>query len=82
MDKNRLIAAQRDKLLFQVHQAVLGVPNTDDNGLRGDIKEIKKHLRELNGQVRTNTVFRKICTWLSAAIVAGLISLAVRLFGN
>ncbi len=38
--------AQRDDLLKETHQAVLGIKGTDDNGMAGDIKEIKLHLED------------------------------------
>lgn len=61
-----------------LYQAVVGMEeNPDDNGMIGDVAEIKKHLKELNGQVRTNTTFRKIGTWVSGAIFTGIIALVI-----
>lgn len=36
----------KTSLIREVHQAVLGIPNTEDKGLVGDIKEIKTHLED------------------------------------
>ena len=35
---------ERDELVRETHQAVLGIKGTDDKGMVGDIKEIKAHL--------------------------------------
>ena len=70
------------KLIQEVHQAVLGIPHTDNNGLCGEIKAIKLQLEDLNGQVARNTVFRKVGTWLSAAISTSLILLLVKLLAE
>ena len=83
MDKTRMTPAERDRILYAVYQGLYGqTGSAGDNGIMGALADIKAQLQELNGQVRINTVFRKIGTWVSAALIAGLISLAVRLFGN
>ncbi len=41
----------KPSLISEVHQAVLGIPNTEDNGLVGDIKEIKAELKSVNKRV-------------------------------
>lgn len=38
----------------EIHQAVFGVPLTEDKGLCGDIREIKDLLKAQNGRVQTN----------------------------
>jgi len=82
-EETHLTHQERDRLLYEVHQGLFGVShNDDDNGVVGAISSIKDQLKELNGQVKTNTIFRKIGTWLSSAIVVGLISLAVRIMGG
>lgn len=43
---------ERDKLILQTHQAVLGVPDTEDKGLVGDVKELKQAIKEQNGRYR------------------------------
>lgn len=68
------MATQRE-MIEQVFQVVLGVQsNPDENGLVGDVKEVLKLLKELNGSVRTNTTWRKAHTWaigfLSLVVVA------------
>ena len=82
-EETHLTHQERDRLLYEVHQGLFGVAgNPDDNGMFGKIAQMERHQRELNGQVRINTVFRKIGTWLTAAIFVGLISLAVQIMGG
>lgn len=69
---------QKDKI-NEIHVVMLGVPGTADKGFVGDVKEIKTHLDTLNGQVRANTFFRKIGTWISGAMFLALVSLLVKL---
>jgi len=38
----------------EIHQAVFGVPHSEEKGLCGDISEIKELLKTQNGQVQTN----------------------------
>ena len=66
----------------RLYTCVVGIENTDDNGMAGDVTDILDHLKELNGQVNRNTTFRKIGTWLSGAMVMALLSLLVKLFGS
>ena len=44
----------KPSLIREVHQAVLGIPGTEDNGLVGDLKEIKDLVREQNKRIRKN----------------------------
>lgn len=40
------------EMISQVHQAVIGIPDNDDeNGLIGDVADIKKHLKEQNSRI-------------------------------
>ena len=63
----------------RLETVVTGVPDTDDRGIAGAIKEIRDHLAELNGQVKINTIFRKAGTWVSCAIFLALLGIVVRL---
>lgn len=67
-----------EKLINELHQAVLGVPGTDDTGMVGDIKEVKKYQRDQNGKVMKNTIYRKIYAGIGGF---GLIVLALHLIG-
>lgn len=37
----------------------MGVPGTENRGILGDVKDIKKEVRRINGDVQTNTAWRK-----------------------
>ena len=39
------------ELVREMHQAMFGVADTDDNGFAGDIKEIKADVKSQNGKV-------------------------------
>jgi len=81
MSQDRPLSTQQQILasVTRLETVVIGVPETDDRGMAGAIKEIKEHLSELNGQVRTNTIFRRIGTWVSCAIFLALLGIVVRL---
>jgi len=65
---------ERDELLIRIDERTKNIEEKTDKQ--------EKHLEELNGQVRTNTTFRKVGTWVSGAVVVGLISLAVALIAG
>jgi len=44
-----------EETLQEVHQALFGVKDSDDRGVAGDIKDIKKLLEVQNGYVREHT---------------------------
>jgi len=48
----------------------------------GAVEKMERHLAELNGQVRTNTMFRKAGTFVSCAVVVALITMAINLIGK
>lgn len=43
-----------EQLHLEVHQAVLGIPGTEDRGIVGDVKEIKEAVRAQNHRLRKN----------------------------
>jgi len=79
MAENEILLAELrhlNKKLDKLHQVIIGVSdNSKDNGMIGDVAEILEHLKTLNGQVATNTLFRKIGTWISCATVTALIGM-------
>jgi len=80
VDNEILLAELRhlNKVQDELHQVIIGIKeNPVDNGLIGDVAEILEHLKTLNGQVHTNTTFRKIGTWVSCALVVALLSILV-----
>ena len=44
--------SERDDLIKATHQALLGLDGTEDKGLVGDFKELKKDFKEANGRQR------------------------------
>lgn len=75
-----MVEITEPEMIRQLHQAVMGLKdNPSDNGIIGDIREIKNHLATLNGQVARNTMFRKLGTWLTCALVISLLGLLVKL---
>lgn len=48
-------AKTQKEMVQELHQAVVGLPeNPEENGLIGDVKEIKDHLVMQNGRIRSN----------------------------
>lgn len=74
------MVANKDELLHNIYHEVtqlktvmLGIEGTDDKGMAGTVKDIEKHLGDLNGAVKSNTSFRKFALPLLVIIVATLI---------
>jgi len=61
-----------DQMIQEVYTVMLGVPDTSDKGMAGDIKDIKEHLKQLNSQVTKNTTWRKAMIWAIGVIGTGL----------
>ena len=77
------------ELLQEIKTVLLGIPNTTERGLSGDIKRlredtdaIKNELRQMNGAVKSNTAFRQTSKWfvgLFMTAVGALIALYFRI---
>jgi len=76
----KLTVERRDELLIKLATCVVGIENTDDKGMAGDLKEVRKHLEILNGQVSKNTQFRKLGIWISGVIITAVLTLLVKIF--
>ena len=46
----------RDRYLTELRMAILGIENTEEKGMAGDIKEIKDQLKKQNGKINKNRV--------------------------
>ena len=46
----------RDRYLTELRMAILGIENTEEKGMAGDIKEIKDQLKKQNGKITKNRV--------------------------
>ena len=52
----RLSVEKRDELLIELYTAVLGIRNTEENGMVGDLKEPKSHVLKQNGKIMKNRI--------------------------
>lgn len=50
-----MVDKTQKELTRELHQGVYGVPDTDDRGLVGDVKEVLKLIKEQNGKISKNT---------------------------
>ena len=60
------------EMIGELYAVTIGVPGSDDRGIVGDVRQIKKDLKELNGAVKTNTAWRKAFCFIIPAIASGL----------
>ena len=59
-------------MVQELYQAVVGIKNNpDDNGMIGDIKEIKSDMKIMNGRTRANETRSKVNQAILAVIVGG-----------
>ena len=42
------------QLIQELHQGLYGIPNTEEKGLCGDVKELVKEVRNQNTRIRKN----------------------------
>ena len=66
-------------MIQQIYTVMLGVPGTDEGGMSERSKEmvkrcvsIENHLKELNGDVKTNTTWRKAFCWALGIVGTGV----------
>ncbi|KKN76890.1 hypothetical protein LCGC14_0365410 [marine sediment metagenome] len=62
---------ERDKLAQETHQALLGIPGTEDKGLVGDVKEMKSEMKKMNSKVQGNTIRSKVNQAIIAIVILG-----------
>lgn len=56
----------------ELHQAVIGLPdNPEENGLIGDVKDIRGKLDVVNGKTRKNEVRSKVNQAILAVLLGG-----------
>ena len=68
-----------DEMIRELHTVVFGVPETDEKGMAKQVNDTEKHLRELNGAVRTNTTWRKAMCWVLGILTAAGTGIALHL---
>ena len=68
-------------IVQQIWQAIFGVSGTGEDGmvgdfkeLKGDTKELKNLLINLNGKVRSNRTWIVALRWLVGLLIVGLIT--------
>ena len=82
MAHGEVITESAVKKIDKLYTVILGVENTDENGMAGDIKDIITHLKELNGSVKTNTAWRKVIVSVGGSIGGfAITALALHLIG-
>lgn len=69
-----------EQLIQELHTVILGVPGTDDKGMAGRCRDMELHLRQLNGDVKTNTTWRKAFCWAIGLLATGFGVLAGMVF--
>ena len=60
------------EMIGELYAVTMGVPGTDERGIVGDVRDIKRELKDLNGCVKTNTAWRKAFCFIIPAIASGL----------
>jgi hypothetical protein len=65
-----MIQKTPNDMIQELYTVILGVPLTDDKGMAQKVNEIEAHLRQLNGEVKTNTAWRKASCWAIGIIIA------------
>ena len=66
-------------MLTELHQGIYGVPNTEDNGLIGDVKNLVEVVKKQNSRISVNE--QKIGKVWGVLIGSGVISGAALGFG-
>ena len=68
------------EMIRELYTVILGVPDTDERGMAGDIKDTAKELKKLNGAVKTNTTWRKAMCWIMGIMATALVTSIIFVF--
>ena len=71
-----------EQMLTELYTVILGVPSTGEKGMAKLVYDMEKHLRDLNGCVKTNTAWRKAMVWIMGGTVSLLIAVLIALISN
>ncbi len=71
---------ERDKLAQETHQALLGIPGTEEKGLVGDVKEIKAHLDDHSKRLTIMETQRKMSKKALTGYISGGAGIIVALW--
>ena len=66
-----------EEMIRELYTVVLGVPATGEKEMAKLVYDIDKHLRELNGSVKTNTTWRKAFCWILGILTTALVTTIV-----
>jgi len=69
-------------MLTELYTVILGVPATGEKGMAQLVYDMEKHLRDLNGSVKTNTTWRKAMVWVVGGTVSLVITVLAILISN
>lgn len=64
-------AAERDNLVRETHQALLGIAGTEEKGVAGDVKEMKKDIKAINSRLINVEVKQEERNKVSKKSIAG-----------
>lgn len=77
----------QNEMITALYTVTMGVPNTDDRGIVGDVKdikreqkEIKEEIRRVNGCVGSNTAWRKAFCFIIPMLAGAIGFLAGAMF--
>ena len=65
-----------DDMVREMYQVIMGIPDTEEKGMLGDIKSIKEDMQRINGSVQANTHWRIALCWI-AGIMATALGVAI-----
>ena len=63
--------SEHTKLTQEIHYALLGIAGTEDKGLYGDVKEMRKDIKQINGRVTIVETLQKERNRPSKKVVGG-----------
>ena len=69
-----------DQMIQELYTVVIGVPQTEQKGVVGDIREIKSEIRRINGCVQSNTAWRRAFCFIIPGLATAIGFIAGKIF--